>query len=239
MNKILFSERLAELRKERGFKNQYAFAKAYNERYSPDSESSGILGTIKNYENGNKQGSPKLDIVCNMCELLDCDIEYLLGEIPVPKHETADIQAVTGLSEKSISVMQMCRRYNQTDWVLDALNAVVSADAFMELLVYVVKYTTAKDSKAKLQGTGPLNEYLLKDVYRMKITDIFGKILTDITPEFENRADYRDFYKIMLSLYKNPDRNGKYHPIDEFREEIENAGLEFDPVLFEGGKNNG
>ena len=108
MDKNLFSNRLADLRKTRGFKTQYALAKAYYEKFPPkrrddtsgsEGDFSGILVTIKNYENPNKSLSPKLSIVCNLCEILDCDIDYLLGNIDVPRHITQDMMDLTGLSE--------------------------------------------------------------------------------------------------------------------------------------------
>ena len=141
MDKILFSERLSSIRKERGFKSQASFARAYNERYTPDQESSGILGTIKNYENGNKDGSPKLDIVCNMCQLLDCDIEYLLGKIPVPKHETADMMQVTGLSEKAVSRLLLYK--SQYSDNVDSLNFLLESDNLEDALCYMHEYSEA------------------------------------------------------------------------------------------------
>ena len=115
MDKILFSDRLSKLRKKRGYESQYALAKAYNDKFPPkrryetagnDGNFGGIFGTIKNYENPNHEGSPKLSIVCNLCEILDCDLDYLLGKIDVPRHETADVMAVTGLSAGAVENMK-------------------------------------------------------------------------------------------------------------------------------------
>jgi len=114
MDKILFSERLAELRKERGYKTQSALAAEYNNRFpstrkgKKEENTSGILGTIKNYENANHPGSPNLDIVINLCEILGCDIDYLVGKIECKEHDTQFIQNRTGLSENAIdSLMQI------------------------------------------------------------------------------------------------------------------------------------
>ena len=61
-----------------------------------------LVGTIKNYENGNYKGSPKLDIVNNLCKILKCDVDYLLGNMDCKKHDIQFIHDETGLSEKTI-----------------------------------------------------------------------------------------------------------------------------------------
>ena len=134
MDKNLFSNRLADLRKTRGFKTQYALAKAYNEKFPPkrrddtsgsEGDFSGILGTIKNYENPNKSLSPKLSIVCNLCEILDCDIDYLLGNIDVPRHITQDMMDLTGLSEGACEKLKYLQLKNCSTGNLDCLSLLI------------------------------------------------------------------------------------------------------------------
>lgn len=121
MNKILFSERLANRRKECGYKTQYALAEEYNKRFPSSRKnrkeensgnSSGIWGTIKNYENANYNGSPKLEIVDNLCKILECDIDYLLGNIDCKTHDTQFIHNKTGLSEEAISELMYIKTLN-------------------------------------------------------------------------------------------------------------------------------
>lgn len=116
MDKIIFSRRLSGLRKSRGYSSQYALAKAYNENFPPkrrndtdgnEGNFSGILGTIKNYENENNDSSPKLEIVLNLCKLLGCNIGYLVGdydELDFPTHKICEL---TGLSEPA--VLRLCK----------------------------------------------------------------------------------------------------------------------------------
>ena len=141
MDKIIFSNRLADLRKERGYKTQYALAKAYNEKFPAkrrneaagnEGDFGGILGTIKNYENPSKELSPKLSIVCNLCEILNCDIDYLLGKIDVPHHETANIMAVTGLTADAVYFLKTLKDCNNTAWKdgLRAINNLLSEEHF-------------------------------------------------------------------------------------------------------------
>lgn len=121
MNKFLFSERLALRRKECGYNTQYALAEEYNKRFPSSRKnrkeennrnSSGILGTIKHYENGNYNGSPKLDIVDNLCKILECDVDYLLGNIECKTHDDQFIHNKTGLSE--IAILELRQLHSQT-----------------------------------------------------------------------------------------------------------------------------
>lgn len=121
MNKFLFSERLALRRKECGYNTQYALAEEYNKRFPSsrknrkeenNKNSSGILGTIKHYENGNYNGSPKLDIVDNLCKILECDVDYLLGNIDCKTHDDQFIHNQTGLSE--IAILELRQLHAKT-----------------------------------------------------------------------------------------------------------------------------
>lgn len=72
-------------------------------------DSSGIYGTIKHYENANHAGIPKLDIVCNLCKLLNCDIDYLTGEIPVETHGNYNIMQRAGLSHEAVKYLELLK----------------------------------------------------------------------------------------------------------------------------------
>jgi len=49
---------------------------------------------------------PLLEFVYAMCELFNCDADYILGKIDTKTREAADIGAVTGLSESSIEFLK-------------------------------------------------------------------------------------------------------------------------------------
>lgn len=63
------------------------------------------LKTVRNWEN-TKLDPPacngmKLTHFINLCEKLECDPEYLIGDLPTKRKTTADIVAETGLSEEA------------------------------------------------------------------------------------------------------------------------------------------
>ena len=244
MDKILFSSRLATLRKERGFKTQYALAKAYNEKFPTkrrndaagnEGDFSGIFGTIKNYENPHKDNSPKLSVVCNLCELLDCDIDYLLGNIDVPRHETADIMASTGLSEKAVDTVLTLRRNNQIDWGLDTLNFMLQSQNIEDFLYFMTAFS--------ISGEATVESYPVrikrKDIFQMKINDEIKRIADNLVQFNNGKPDYRHLYNLYLGYYLGKDENGKYYSIGEIKEKMEQNGLTFYPILFEGRERDG
>lgn len=115
MNKILFSKQLHEQRKKCGYDTINDLARKYNETFPSERKNrkaensgdySGILGTLKNYENPNKKCNPRLDIVDNLCKLLSCNVDYLLGNIGCKTHDVQFIHDYTGLSEKAIEKLR-------------------------------------------------------------------------------------------------------------------------------------
>lgn len=114
MDKELFSRRLEELRKAKGYSSQYKLAEAYElmfptkRKVESDGNTGygGILGTIKHYENPNyKESSPTLEKVDNICTLLECDIDYLTGRIDYQSHDLQFICQYTGLSPQAVELL--------------------------------------------------------------------------------------------------------------------------------------
>jgi len=94
----------------------------------------------------------------------------------------------------------------------------------------------AGNSTAEVVGNGYPVRIDCKDIYRMKILEVLEKILNFASAEFGGREDVRHLYSFYASAYKKPDKNGVMHSIEEIRREMEATGLEFDPMLFEGGE---
>lgn len=61
--------------------------------------------TIGNWESGStKPGGAETYI--SLCDVLDCDMEYLFGNSKTPHKETASAMEITGLSEKAIDTLR-------------------------------------------------------------------------------------------------------------------------------------
>lgn len=88
--------RIAELRKQRGL-SQTALA-----------DKIGCSGnTISNYETGKHI---EFTFMLSLCQALDCEIGYLIGEFNTPKHNTSDASATTGLSPDAIEVLKSWKK---------------------------------------------------------------------------------------------------------------------------------
>lgn len=90
----VFAERLKELRKAAGFTQ----AELY-EKISGSNESK----TIRNWEYGKTM--PNGQDLLKLCEIFNCDCDYLLGRIDAKTHDLQFISEKTGLTEDAIKIL--------------------------------------------------------------------------------------------------------------------------------------
>ena len=64
---------------------------------------------LKDYVNPYLQKWPPLPVWVDLCNIFDCDPEYLLGLQALPRRETVDICSVTGLSPTAIEALRIRR----------------------------------------------------------------------------------------------------------------------------------
>lgn len=120
MNIVIFSQRLQECRR-RKYSSQQAFADAYMERFGmirkPRSNGdSNMFGTIQSWEQG--KSTPTADVLANICDLLECDADYLLGRIDQRTHDINDAHRYTGLSAEALEQLHKYHSNlnNEPDW---------------------------------------------------------------------------------------------------------------------------
>lgn len=89
-----FGNRLKNRRKKIGIKSQDEFAERLDVH----------LKTVRNWEQG--RNIPELITLINICNMLNCSPDYLLGYIDETTHNTHYISQITGLTEKSIEGIQ-------------------------------------------------------------------------------------------------------------------------------------
>lgn len=191
MDKKLFSKRLRDLRKDCGYKTQYALAKAYNERFGAkrkdeaggnEKEFGGIFGTIKNYENDSHEGSPKLEIVCNLCEMLGCDVSYLVGDYDELDYPTHKICEATGLSDKAVNILarenERAKRDRAAGWVnLPYQQEIEAASKLIEnrtVLFYVYQYIYGNYDAIEIHGQTDDDSTFSRDVHLVSKSDPRG-----------------------------------------------------------------
>lgn len=111
MNTIIFSSRLQECRR-RKYSSQQAFADAYMEKFGmirkgKKNFDNNMFGTIQSWEQG--KSTPTAEALANVCDLLDCDADYLLGRIDQRTHDINDAHRFTGLSVEALEQLHEYR----------------------------------------------------------------------------------------------------------------------------------
>lgn len=102
MNNILSINRFDEaLSKKKWTLKQ--LAKEYDIKYG-SKEGETIYNTLRNWHQG--KGNPTLEKLIRICDLLECDVDYLLGRIEDSTHTVKFIREETGLSEDAINTLK-------------------------------------------------------------------------------------------------------------------------------------
>ena len=74
--------------------------------------------------------SPNFDKIMKMCEIFDCDADYLLGRIDCRTHDALFIREQTGLSEAAIDKLKAMNRRNRITRRIDTLSHLVEHESF-------------------------------------------------------------------------------------------------------------
>lgn len=132
----VFQDNLRKLRKQHGYTQ---------EKFSE------LLGIgrekIVKWEKGTR--FPDLNELLKICDIFDCDLDYLVGRIEQPTHSLQDISDITGLSIKSIKRLQEWnneRSYKHELYIrsgVDYLNNIL--ESFPDLLCRIDNVLTSKE----------------------------------------------------------------------------------------------
>ena len=109
--KKIFSTRLKQLRKDNKdkFKTQYDFAEAMDVS----------VETVRNWEQG--RSFPEMEKLCQMCELLGCDLDFLVGSIDKQTHSRQFICDQTGLTERAVEKIMIWNEDSASETLDSAL----------------------------------------------------------------------------------------------------------------------
>lgn len=103
-NKVEIGERIRKNRKALGYKKQDDFIEALQKIYPKAPKDRGTIGSWENGDN-----LPDLDTMLAICELFDCDLSYLVGDIEAKTRDKQFIIDETGLSEEAIDILYDCK----------------------------------------------------------------------------------------------------------------------------------
>lgn len=128
MDNRSIGKRLRELRKKRGYKSQEAFAEAINviERK-----------TVSKWETG--EAAIPIKKLAEICDALDCDLDYLFGKIDVPKNAVQSVMQQTKLSEKAVDAIIKTRRK-------DVLSAILESKKFGDFVKIIADCSDMENS---------------------------------------------------------------------------------------------
>lgn len=121
-----FRKNLKEARKKAGYKTQETFSEAMDV----------TVESVRNWEQG--RTIPEMKTLLKIVELLDCDMDYLIGRIQESSHTRKYIQEQTGLSEQVISLLQ---KWNTSDdrkklWP-EYLTKIITDERFSDLMCHI------------------------------------------------------------------------------------------------------
>lgn len=116
---------------------------------------------ITNWENGVR--APETESLIRLCNALNCDIDYLLGAIDVPRRAVYDVKEQTGLSDSAVHSLVVAKQQNYIAG-LDILSALLSDRKFWEAI--------ANLNYAKFAGNNlnrPMSDGLEAAVLQVKV----------------------------------------------------------------------
>lgn len=165
MNTNIFIERLKAERKKK-YGSQAEFADAYLREHgsirkkkaegTEDTEEVNMFPTVQKWEQG--RSFPTIDVLYNICEMLECDADYLLGNIEEKTNSVHLIREYTGLSEEAIEnlnvandfpigevmeINRIVRPSREDDKPSHAIDLILKDKTIMDLLV---NYMQLEDS---------------------------------------------------------------------------------------------
>ena len=143
--KSTFTKRLKAMYKKWGY-TQETLTNALNALLEKEDDKPISLRTVKSWtqENG---AFPEFDKICALCELLDCDLDYLIGRIDCTSHNLQYISDYTGLSENAIEHMA-----GLDTFITNVIDVVIQKP---EIFKIIHNYKTEKDSLPRISGIDP------------------------------------------------------------------------------------
>lgn len=198
MNTFIFSSRLQECRKQK-YSSQQAFADAYMERFGmirkgkKDTDNN-MFGTIQSWEQG--KSTPTAETLANICDLLDCDADYLLGRIGQRTHDISDAHRYTGLSAGALEQLheyrEALREYPDPKEVADMHENWPAHPYYRAYGLYLIDelLTGSKSHKLSVGLLDRLYTMIYEEGIGVKKED-YGQLPTD-DPEYDITDDEKE-----------------------------------------------
>lgn len=116
--------RIRTIRIKHGYKTLQSFADALHVS----------IANVKTWEREKRPVLPRLDTLLDMCDLFNCDLDYLVGRIEEPTHDIKFIHEKTGLSVEAIQKLISLKDSGMEDLISDIVEH-KNADRLLRLLL--------------------------------------------------------------------------------------------------------
>ena len=148
MDNLQIGNRLKLLRKKRGIRSQDLFAELLDVAERK---------TVGKWETG--ETAIPITRLAKICDVLECDLDYLFGKIEMPKNETTDVCKATGLSEKAVGNLKRFDYFYKTGvkkvpfpdmsglYPTEVLSRLLESEAFWRVLGNLSLWTRAEAMK--------------------------------------------------------------------------------------------
>lgn len=140
MNNILSLDAFDKALSKKGWTLKQ-LADEYDQKYQ-NIDGTSVYGTLKNWRR--RDCNPTLKLLVRVCDLLECDVDFLLGRVKEHTHAAAFIKTETGLSEDAINRLQECNKRNLAQRELFILNMLLSEH--FELFSIIADYLLFPDN---------------------------------------------------------------------------------------------
>lgn len=168
------------------FETYRAFYKAFNDKYTSFDISQAVR-SWRSFSKNNANRLPSINQLIQLCNVLDCDMDYFLTEQKELKKDIASASEITGLTYENIEKLAHLK-YVETQ----ALDMLISHKQFCNLLFQCWRYFRV-EFKQVLDNLMLENKYgfdvelrkqhedlPVKEINKFYITDGISKILEDI-----------------------------------------------------------
>ena len=168
-------------------------ADEYDKKYS-DENGKTIYNTLRKWRSPN--GNPTLNILVRICDLLECDIDYLLGLIQESTHTIKFSGEKTGLSEDSQKRLQEIMKTPQDGKeMIKILDELIRNPAFSIFLIKDINRCYSKFDNLKLAENSPIykiakQKHTIKEEIELKnsgdiVYDSFRQRLSDCHDSYD------------------------------------------------------
>lgn len=124
--------------------NLTQLANAYNEKY-PSEDGKTIYNTLRNWHQG--KGNPTLEKLIRICDILECDVDFILGRLDNSTHNAEYICDTLGLTEESVNNLIKFTTYEIGKQRLNIINSLLCNSDFTHFFTgKLLQYQEAKRS---------------------------------------------------------------------------------------------